>query len=443
MSDSDVTFLKTRTGPRASSQPAVLVGRPATAPLSFHVMAKPTGAICNLDCRYCFYLTKEALYPGHRFRMSKEVLETYIRQIIESQTASAVTIAWQGGEPTLMGLDFFRRAVELAESYRRRGQRLEHTLQTNGTLLTDEWARFLKEHDFLVGLSVDGPRELHDAYRVDKHGKATFDKVTRGMSHLLRHGVRLNVLCTVHFANASHPIEVYRFLRDYCAAQFIQFIPIVERSKVDGAHLDGRAVSDRSVTPGQWGDFLIAVFDEWVRRDVGAVFVQMFDGALASWLGAPATICVFAETCGNALVIEHNGDVYSCDHFVDAKHLLGNITQTNVVEIVASAEQRRFGEGKRDTLPGHCLNCDIRFACNGECPKNRFALTPDGEEGLNYLCVGYKAFFHHIDGSMKLMVDLLRRRRYAEDIMRVFATADRNESCPCGNGRKAKACHGR
>lgn len=428
--------------PVASGSPAFPPSRPLTAPSSFHVMAKPTGPICNLDCRYCFYLDKESLYPGSRFRMREDVLQTYLRQMIESQEAPVVTVAWQGGEPTLMGLPFFRRAVALAEGLVRKGQRIEHSLQTNGTLLTDEWAQFLKEHDFLVGLSVDGPRELHDAYRVDKRGNATFDKVMRGMSHLQRHEVRYNVLCTVHSANAEHPVDVYRFFRDDCAVRFLQFIPIVERLTVDGGLPGGAVVSDRSVTSEQWGCFLIAVFDEWVRRDVGHVFVQMFDAALASWLQLPAAMCVFAETCGHAVALEHCGDVYSCDHFVEREHFLGNISETHLIELVSSPTQRRFGEAKRDSLPVYCLECNVRFACNGECPRNRFVATPDGHEGLNYLCAGYKAYFHHADGPMRLMADLLRSKRPASDIVSIFSKTPRNEPCACGSGAKAKRCHG-
>ena len=425
----------------ASGGPALPLSRPLTAPSSFHVMAKPTGAICNLDCRYCFYLDKKSLYPGDSFRMPEDVLENYLRQTLESQTAPVVTLAWQGGEPTLIGLPFFRRAVVMADGLVREGQRVEHSLQTNATLLTREWAEFLAEHDFLVGVSLDGPRALHDAYRVDKRGAPSFDKVMRGLDHLHEHNVRYNLLCTVHGANEAHPLEVYRFFRDECGAQFIQFIPIVER---DGTESDDRSdkVTGRSVTPEGWGRFLIAVFEEWLSHDIGAVFVQSFDAALASWLHLPAAICVFAETCGNAVALEHNGDVYSCDHFVEPEHLLGNISETHLIELVSSPIQRRFGEAKRDSLPRSCLKCDVRFACNGECPKNRFVTTPEGEEGLNYLCAGYRDFFHHIDGSMRLMADLLRAKRPASDVGSIFAKAPRNKPCPCGSGAKAKRCHG-
>jgi uncharacterized protein len=415
------------------------IPRPPTAPRGFHVMAKPTGAICNLDCSYCFYLDKEALYPDARFRMRDEVAETYVRQVIEAQDAPEVTIAWQGGEPTLMGLPFFRRVVALAESYRRPNQRLLHTMQTNGTLLDEVWAEFLAEKGFLVGISIDGSGELHDNLRVDKRGQPTLERVLRGLEFLRAHHVEYNVLCAVHAINAKHPRAVYRFLRDDCGARFIQFVPIVEHEP--SAENFG-AVSDRSVHAAQWGRFLIEVFDEWIGRDVGEVFVQSFDAALASWMHLPPGICVFAETCGRAVALEHNGDVYSCDHFVEPEHLLGNITTTHLVELLASENQRRFGNDKRDTLPRDCLECDVGFACNGECPKNRFIATPDGEPGLNYLCAGYQAFFRRVDQPMKLMADLLDHGRPASAITVAFSRAPRNSPCPCGSGQKAKACHG-
>ncbi|MEJ5256121.1 MAG: anaerobic sulfatase maturase [Acidimicrobiales bacterium] len=414
--------------------------RPTGAPSSFHVLAKPTGAICNLNCSYCYFLSKEALYPGDRFRMTDDVLDAYIRQLLEAHQAPEVTIAWQGGEPTLMGVELIRRSLEAVERHRRPGQRITHTIQTNGTLLTDELCELFAANDFLVGISIDGPRELHDAYRVDKRGEPTFDRVLRGLELLLGHGVEVNVLCTVHAANQSHPLEVYRFFRDELGLRHLQFIPIVERDNETGFQ-EGDRVTERSVDPEAWGRFLIGVFDEWVTHDVGEVFVSHFDAALASWLGAPPALCIFRETCGDALALEHNGDVYSCDHFVEPDHLLGNITTTHLLELVASPKQRRFGEAKRAGLPAHCRGCEVRFACHGECPKNRFTLTPDGEPGLNYLCAGYKAFFRHIDGLMRIMADLLRDGRAASEVRNVLAAAPRNGPCPCGSGRKAKQCH--
>jgi len=416
--------------------PGMPAPRPPTAPAGFHVLAKPSGPICNLDCQYCFFLEKEALYPGDRFRMSDDVVDAYVRQLLEAHDHPEITVAWQGGEPTLMGVDFFRRALEACERHRRPGQLLAHTIQTNGTLLTDEFCALFKAHDFLVGISIDGPPALHDAYRVDKRGNPTFDKVRRGLELLKAHEVDWNILCTVHAANEDHPLEVYRFFRDELGARHIQLIPIVER---DEAAPGG--VTDRSVAPEKWGSFLSSVFDEWVRRDVGTVFVSHFDAALASWLGVRPALCIFNETCGDALALEHNGDVYSCDHFVDPEHLLGNIMETHLVELVAKPAQRAFGEAKRDTLPGQCVRCEVRFACHGECPKNRFTTTADGEPGLNYLCAGYLHFFEHIDGPMQLMAGLLRRGAHADEIMGIFARAGRNDPCPCGSGRKAKQCH--
>jgi uncharacterized protein len=406
----------------------------------FHVLAKPTGAICNLDCSYCFFLSKESLYPGDRFRMSDEVLDAYVGQLLAAHPAGEVTVAWQGGEPTLMGVDFFRRALDAVERHRRPGQTFLHTIQTNGTLLDDEWGRLFAENGFLVGISIDGPRHLHDAYRVDKRGGPTFDKVMDGFDVLRRHEVDTNVLCTVHAANQEHPLEVYRFFRDDLGLRHIQLIPIVEREN-DTGFQEGDTVTERSVDPLAWGRFLTAIFDEWVVRDVGQVFVSHFDTALASWVGVPPSLCIFKETCGDALALEHNGDVYSCDHFVEPAHLLGNIGTTTLVELVTSPKQRAFGDAKRDTLPAYCRSCEVRFACNGECPKNRFALTPDGEPGLNHLCAGYKHFFGHVDGLMTTMADLLRRGRWADEVMGVLSTAGRNEPCPCGSGRKAKVCH--
>ncbi|MCC6314269.1 MAG: anaerobic sulfatase maturase [Thermomicrobiales bacterium] len=444
---------------------------PAGAPPGFHVLAKPTGAVCNLNCTYCFFLSKQALYPGSRFRMSDEVLETYIKQLFEAHQTPEVTVAWQGGEPTLMGVDFFERAVRLAERYRRPGQRVAHTIQTNGTLLDDAWGAFFKQHEFLVGLSVDGPQELHDAYRVDRRGQGSFDRVRRGWDTLVKHEVDANILCTVHAANGDHPLAVYRYFRDELNAQFLQFIPIVERATETVLRLadagwggrrgsprplytqSGDLVTERSVRPEQFGHFLIAIFDEWVRHDVGRVFVQHFDAALANWCGLPAGVCIFQETCGAALALEHTGDVYSCDHYVEPDYNLGNIRETHLVDLLVSPRQVEFGLHKRDALPAYCRACPVRFACHGECPRNRFLTTPDGEPGLNYLCAGYRRFFEHIDQPMRFMAEMLRRglapaeimRRYAadDDRLRVaFARAGRNETCPCGSGRKFKHCHG-
>lgn len=352
--------------------------------------------------------------------MSDEVLQSYLRQYIQGQRAAEVEIAWQGGEPTLMGLDFYRRAVELGESYKQPGQLLRYTLQTNGTLLDDAWCEFLKANNFLVGLSLDGPIELHDAYRVDKGGRGTFEKVMQAAHRLQKHQVDFNILCTVHRANADYPLKVYRFFRDELGVQFIQFIPIVERDNETGFQ-EGNTVTERSVTATQYGQFLITIFDEWVRNDVGKIFVQMFDVALGSWLGI-SSLCVFSPKCGNALAIEHTGDLYSCDHFVEPNYLLGNIQNDKMVELIDSPKQRKFGTDKLDTLPKYCQECEVRFACHGGCPKNRFIETPDGESGLNYLCGAYKAFFNHVDKPMKTMADLIRQNRAPAEIMQILAT---------------------
>src|SRR5690242_9801833 len=432
------------------------------APPAFHLLAKPTGAVCNLDCAYCFFLSKEMLYPGSRFRMADELLETYLRQLIEAHASSPeVTVAWQGGEPTLMGLDFFRRSIELAERHLRPGQRARYTIQTNGTLIDREWAAFFRENDFLVGLSIDGPRRMHDAYRVNKGGKGSFEQVMRGLAHLRDARVEWNALTTIHAANGDHGRAVYRFLRDGCGARYIQLIPIIERA-ADATEEGsvpwtswrdrplyvqyGDRVTGRSVTAEQYGRFLIDVFEEWVRRDVGEVFVQMFDVALANWYGEPPGLCIHSETCGLALALEHTGDLYCCDHFVEPRYRLGNIRDTHMLELVGSERQRQFGLDKRDKLPAFCRGCDVRFACHGGCPKDRFIQTPTGEPGLNYLCAGYKAFFHHVDRPMRLMAERLRRGSPPSDIVAFYAAEDakrgRNEPCTCGSGRKWKHCHG-
>jgi uncharacterized protein len=381
-----------------------------TAPPAFHLLAKPRGAVCNLACTYCFYLPKEKLYPGSDFRMTDQMLETYISRLIEAHRAPEVTIAWQGGEPMLMGLDFFRRSVEYQEKYRRSGMTILNTIQTNGTLINDQWAAFFREHNFLVGISIDGPPQRHDAFRRDKQGRPTFDRVLQGLDYLKKHGVEFNALVTIHKANADNPVEVYRFLRDDLGIRFLQLIPIVERG------IGTRAVSDFSVTAGQYGRFLIAVFEEWVRRDVGETFVNMFDVALANWAGELPGLCLFAPTCGMTLAMEHNGDMYSCDHFVSPDHFLGNITEVPMIEMVTSAKQQKFGQDKLDLLSRYCRECRFRFACHGGCPKDRFIKTPKGESGLNYLCKGYKAFFKHVDRPMRLMTGLLRENRAPAEI---------------------------
>ena len=402
---------------------------------NYHLLAKPAGAACNLGCQYCFFLSKENLYaPRESPLMEESTLEIYIRQLMESSPGPEVHVAWQGGEPMLRGLEFFRRSVQLADQYRKAHQRIVHTIQTNGTLVDDQWAAFFKENNYLVGLSVDGPRELHDTYRVNKKNEGSFDEVIRGWQCLRKHDVDVNILCTIHAANAGHPLEVYRFFRDELNAQYIQFIPIVERATeatIESANRgwgglrgtdrplykqEGSLVTERTVKAEQFGQFLIRIFDEWVQRDVGNVYVTTFDVALGSWLGQH-NLCIVAPTCGSALALEHNGDVYSCDHYVEPDHLLGNIKDTPLQTLVTSEKQLRFGQSKYDTLPTYCKECPVLFACYGECPRNRFIKTPDGEAGLNYLCAGYKAFFTHINPTMNTMAGLLRQGRYADEIM--------------------------
>jgi len=372
-----------------------------------------------------------------------------------------VTFAWQGGEPTLLGVDYFRRVVELQKKYAG-GKLIQNAFQTNGILLDDAWCEFLAANKFLIGLSIDGPRELHDCYRVDKGGQPTFNRVLRGLNFLKKHGVEFNTLTVVHRKNSRHPLEVYRFLKEI-GSGFIQFIPIVERIAAapdpQGLVLiapdasQPAKVSPWSVEPLQYGRFLTAIFDEWVRNDVGRYFIQIFDVALESWLGMDQTLCVFKETCGAALAIEHNGDLYSCDHFVYPENKLGNIMERPLELLVNSPQQMKFGLDKRDALPRYCRECEVRFACNGECPKHRFIRTPDGEEGLNYLCAGYKLFFKHVDPTMRFMAAQIRTQRAPANVMEWIRHEDsqagaatrtgRNDPCPCGSGKKYKKCCGR
>lgn len=436
---------------------------------AFHVMSKPIGPICNLDCRYCFYLEKEEMYvqegrrPRPSWQMSDEVLETYIRQYIQQQDAQEINFAWQGGEPTLLGADFFRKAVAIQTKYAE-GRTIHNALQTNATLLDDAWGGFLSENHFLVGVSIDGPADLHDAYRVDKHGEPTFDRVMQGLEALKRHGVDFNTMTVVSRANSQHPQRVYRFLKEI-GSTFLQFIPLVERASPGPLASEhgliqlslappprlgetDSAVTDWSVRAEDWGPFLTTIFDEWVRRDVGCIYVQHFDVALGIWLGAGSSLCVFSETCGKAVAIEHNGDLYSCDHFVYPQYRLGNVLEKSLGEMVASEAQTKFGRDKADTLPRYCRECEVRFACQGECPKHRFIRAPDGEWGLNYLCAGYYRFFKHIDPYMRAMAGLLHSGRAPAEIMGEIARLDqnirrttgRNDPCPCGSGQEYKRC---
>jgi uncharacterized protein len=437
---------------------------PLRAPPSFHLLAKPSGSTCNIDCTYCFFLSKEALYPNDKHRMSEATLEAYIRQLLEAHRTPEVTIAWQGGEPTLMKLEFFERAVALVEKYRRPGQSVQHTFQTNGLLLDDDWCAFFKRHEFLVGLSVDGPRELHDAYRKDRRGQGTFDLVMQGWRALRKHQVEFNILCTVNAANQAHGRAIYRFFRDELGAKWMQFIPIVERASAEtiaiankgwsdrpgrGQRLlytqTGNLVTERSVGGEAYGRFLVDIFEEWVRRDVGKVFVQLFDVTVEAYFGRHL-LCIHAPTCGYGPALEHNGDLYTCDHFVEPGQKLGNIHETPMVELVASAQMRKFGDDKRDTLTAQCRQCEVRILCNGGCPKDRFASSKDGEAGHNYLCAGLELFFKHTRPLMGAMVELLRRGRAPSEVMAWLASEDAKRDaykpCPCGSGRKFKFCHG-
>lgn len=437
----------------------------------FHIMTKPIGPICNLDCRYCFYLEKENYYTSDRklhpsWAMAPETLERYIQQYIEAQPGHEVQFAWQGGEPTLLGVTYFENVVRLQAKYAN-GRQIQNAFQTNGTLLDDAWGRFLADNQFLVGVSIDGPADLHDAYRVDKQQRPTFDRVLKGISVLRNHKVDFNTLTVVNRKNSQQPERVYQFLKEI-GSGYIQFIPLVERNlpdisrTIDGliqlhlakpAHaddVDSAPVTDWSVRSIDYGRFLCTVFDEWVRTDVGKVFVQHFDVALGNWYGAPGALCVFSETCGKALAMEHNGDVYSCDHYVYPEYRLGNINETSLTELVSSTEQQTFGNAKRDSLPTQCIECDVRFACHGECPKHRFTRTSTGEFGLNYLCAGYKMFFQHIDEPMKIMCQLLSQQQPPSMVMDwarrqktvTYPVIGRNDPCPCGSGRKAKRCCG-
>ena len=436
---------------------------PDGGPPGFHLLAKPTGATCNIDCTYCFFLSKDALYPNEKTRMSADTLEAYISQLLESHRTPQVTVAWQGGEPTLMGLDFFRRSVELVEQYRRPGQVVQHTIQTNGLLLDDDWCAFFKERGFLVGLSVDGPRELHDRYRVDRRGRGTFDLVMRGWQALRRHAVDFNILCTINAANQDHGRAVYRFLRDELGAAWMQFIPIVERATEDTIAIanrgwseqagrqrllytqTGNLVTERTVGGKQYGQFMVDIFEEWIRHDVGRVYVQLFDVTLEAYFGRHL-LCIHAPTCGYGPALEHNGDMYACDHFVEPRFRLGNIHETHMLELLASPAQRAFGEDKRGSLTAQCQRCEVRPLCHGGCPKDRFALSRDGDPGHNYLCAGLELFFTHTRPAMQAMARLLQQGRAPSEVTAGVAAEDARRGpyapCPCGSGKKFRFCHG-
>jgi uncharacterized protein len=399
---------------------------PPWSEFGLHVVVKPIGPICNLRCRYCFYLAKESLYAASEpWRMTDETLEAYIRQYIEAQPATTreIKFTFQGGEPTLMGVDFFRRAVELEQKHLPPGKTARNSLQTNGILLDDRWCAFLRDNRFLVGLSLDGPDELHDAYRTDPLGRGSFDRVMRGLSCMQRHGVDFNAICCVHRRNGDHPARVYRFLRDI-GVEFMQFIPVVQPAPPAEAEAQPGAggpeawVTSESVLPAQFGRFLIGLFDEWAYHDVGRIEVLDFEQALMNWCGVGAVVCVYKDICGRALALEHNGDLYACDHFVKPRHRLGNIHHSTISEMANSSGQEQFGYAKTASQPPSCRNCDVRFLCNGGCPKDRFFQAPSGEPGLNYLCEGYRMFHAHAAPVMRAMADALRAGRRPSEVMR-------------------------
>ncbi len=446
---------------RQRLEKSIYTGRP----VAYNVMLKPIGPVCNLNCTYCYYLEKKNLYQHvSDFKMSEQVLEKLTREYIESQNVPVITFVWQGGEPTLLGLDYYKRALEIQNKYAG-DKRIENVFQTNGTLLDDEWCRFFHEHNFLIGVSIDGPKELHDNFRKTRSKKGSWDKVMRGIELCKKHKVEFNTLSVVNRENAYHPLEVYHFLKEI-GSGFIQFIPIVERianqpdphscNLVTPSYGPDAAVAEWCVEPLQYGKFLCSIFDEWVRQDVGRVFVQIFDCTLANWVGERAGLCVFNETCGDATAMEHNGDLYTCDHFVYPEYYLGNILEKSLPTMIMSQKQIQFGRDKRDKLPRQCLQCEYRFTCHGGCPKNRISVTADSEPGLNYLCPGYKMFFSHVHPYMQYMGDELKNKRAPANVMdwikrvekskkevsqqQQWANVGRNDPCPCGSGKKYKNC---
>jgi len=430
----------------------------------FHVMAKPIGPLCNLDCKYCFYLEKEKLFPEDEdYRMGDEVLETYICKYIRGQNTPEIQFAWQGGEPTLMGLEFYRKVVALQRQYAG-GRPVHNSFQTNGVNLDDEWGEFLACEGFLVGLSLDGPAHIHDRYRVDKGGKGSFEQVMNGLRLLKKWRVEFNVLTCVTRQSPDEAVEIYNFLKKQ-GVQFMQFIPIVERVGDRAAHAIGLdlaippdlragdnpdAMMPWAVSQEGYGNFLIRIFDEWIKADVGHIFVNIFDVALGAWCGMEPGLCIFSRRCGQAVAMEHDGGIYSCDHYVYPPYFLGNIMEKSFEEMIYSPEQVKFGNDKWDALPKYCRECGFLFACNGECPKHRFIKTLDGEPGLSYLCAGYRKFFRHIDLKMREMAALVQNGRPAADIMKGNASSagngmkvGRNDPCPCGSGKKFKKCCGK
>lgn len=400
------------------------IANPFAKPL--YVMLKPAGAHCNLACKYCYYLEKNKLYPtAQRHLMSDDMLEQFTREYIEAQTMSQVLFTWHGGEPLLRSIDFYRKALSLQQKYAG-GRRIDNVIQTNGTLLTDEWCEFFAQNHWLVGISIDGPQPDHDHYRLTAAGKPSWKKVMQGIKLLKKHGVEWNAMAVVNAYNANHPLEFYRFFKEN-GCQFLQFTPIVERQT---RHEDGRtlasladkdeiSLSEASVAPEQWGYFLCAIFDEWVRKDVGKIFVEIFDCTLANWMGISPGICAYSKECGHAGVMEHNGDVYSCDHFVFPEYKLGNIRDHSLIDMLYGEQQQEFSRLKHSSLPRQCKECDMEFACHGECPKNRFMKDKYGDSGLNYLCPGYYHYYQHVAPYMDYMKQELMSQRPPSNIMKV------------------------
>lgn len=395
-----------------------------------YVMVKPAGSLCNLRCKYCYYLEKGRLYAGQKNQViSDQTLETFIKEYIEAQTTPSVLFSWHGGETLMRPVAFYRRALELQQKYAR-GRRIDNTIQTNATLLTDEWCRFFRDNNFLVGVSIDGPQEFHDEYRRTATGRPTFHKVMQGIRMLNRYGVEWNALAVVNDYNADYPLDFYHFFKDI-GCRYIQFTPIVERmaKRADGLTLapgmeEGGTLADFSVTPEQWGRFLCDIFDEWVRNDVGSYFIQIFDATLANWAGVQPGLCSLAKECGHAGVMEFNGDVYSCDHFVYPEHLIGNIASHTITEMMYGEKQREFARMKHERLPQQCRECPVEFACHGECPKNRFVRDRYGNPGLNYLCQGYRQFFEHVRPYMDFMKAELDAQRPPSNVMEHFFGAE-------------------
>jgi len=400
-----------------------------------YVMLKPAGALCNLACDYCYYLEKGKLYPNVKnLVMSDELLERFIEQYMECQTMSSVLFTWHGGETLMRPISFYKKALELEKKYAR-GRQVDNCIQTNGTLLTDEWCKFFHDNNFLVGISIDGPQEFHDEYRRNRQGLPSFFKVMKGIELLKKHQVEYNAMAVVNDYNADYPIEFYNFFKEI-ECHYIQFAPIVERmaQHVDGTKLTSPdeieadiQLAPFSVSPEQWGNFLCGLFDEWIKKDVGDYYVQIFDSTLANWVGEQPGVCTFATTCGHAGVMEFNGDVYSCDHFVFPEFKLGNIREKTLTEMMYSERQLQFGADKNDKLPSQCRNCEYLFACHGECPKNRISRTADGEPGLNYLCSGYKKFFHHVAPYMDFMKKELQAKRPPANVMKELNSIRSND----------------